>query len=303
MRRGDWEAAWQQTDILEAPRRRSGVREGHNLLWDGTPFTDRSVLVRCLHGLGDTLQFMRFLPLVSAYAREVNFLVQPALLDLLHGAPGLGTVSNGWTERMPPHEVEVEVMELAYALRCTAAGCMPPYPHLATRLAARLPWRLPRDGADDDALRVGLVWSASDWDTTRSLTLDALQPLFAVPGVRLHSLQQGDAARAPQAEQLGLVPLWKRTGRIVDAAATLMHMDLLVCVDGMPAHLAGTLGRPTWMLLKNDCDWRWMRGRSDTPWYPTMRLFRQPKPGDWTTVVRQVAESLAEFAALRPGLR
>lgn len=307
MRRGDWEAAWQQTDLLEAPRRRGGAREDHHLLWDGTPLAGRSVLVRCLHGLGDTLQFMRFVPLVAAQARALNFLVQPALLDLLHGAPGLGQVSNGWTERMPAHEVEIEVMELPYALRCTASTCPPPYPHLAARLAARLPWRFPDEGPREDALqdvlRVGLVWAASDWDGTRSLALDALQPLLDVPGTRFFSLQQGDAARSPDAQRLGLVPLWKRTGRIADAAAALMHMDLLICVDGMPAHLAGTLRRPTWMLLKNDCDWRWMRARADTPWYPTMRLFRQPKAGDWATPVRQAADALRALSALRPERR
>jgi hypothetical protein len=304
MRRGDFEAAWQATDLLEQPRRRAQrgpgfAREPHHLVWDGTPLAGRSVLVRCLHGLGDTLQFMRFVPRIAAQARELHFLVQPALLDLLHGLPGLGRVSNAWTDHPPAHEVEIEVMELAYALRCTAATVAPPYPRLAARAAALLPWELPRD----DALRVGLVWSASDWDPTRSLALDALQPLADTPGVRLYSLQQGDAARSPQAEALGLVPLWKRTGRIVDAAAALMHMDLLVCVDGMPAHLAGTLGRPAWVLLKHEADWRWMHARKDSPWYPTVRLFRQPKPGDWVTPIREAAAALAELTALRPERR
>jgi hypothetical protein len=299
MRRGDFEAAWQATDLLEQPRRRGAARAPHHLVWDGTPLAGRSVLVRCLHGLGDTLQFMRFVPRVAAQARELHFLVQPALLDLLHGAPGLGQVSNGWTDRPPAHEVEIEVMELAYALRCTASALMPPYPRLASRVVARLPWALPQESA----MRVGIVWSASDWDATRSIPLDALQPLLDIPGVRFHSLQQGDAARAPQAEALGLVPLWKRTGRVLDAAAALMHMDLLVCVDGMPAHLAATLKRPTWVLLKHQADWRWMRERADSPWYPTMRLFRQPKPGDWTTPIREAAAALEKVAALRPERR
>src|SRR4051812_4645513 len=115
MQRGNWAEAWRQTDRIEIPRRQAQtepgfVRHPHQLVWDGTPFEDRSVLVRCLHGLGDTLQFLRFVPLISKVAREVHLLVQPQLLELLRGAPGLGTVSNAWTDDPPPpYDVEIEV--------------------------------------------------------------------------------------------------------------------------------------------------------------------------------------------------
>jgi hypothetical protein len=249
------------------------------------------VLVRCEHGLGDTLQFMRFLPLLRA--RHLHFMVQPQLLALLGGAPGLGDVRNYWTDDpLPDHEVDLEVMELAYSLRITLPELPPPYPHLRAQLRTAPDLAIVSDGR----LRVGLVWAASDWDTTRSVPLAALAPLAALPHVKLYSLQQGAAAADPLQQRLGIAALSPRTTDIADAAAAMCALDLVLCVDAMPAHLAATLGRPTWLLLKHEADWRWMQGRDDTPWYPTMRLFRQPRASDWEALVRQVAAELRAIA-------
>jgi len=300
MRSGDWEAAWQQTDRLELPRRVRQRQPGftpqaHHLRWDGTPLHGRCVLVRCLHGLGDTLQYMRFVPQVAAQARELHFLVQPMLLNLLAGAPGLGTVSNAWTDNPPPHDVEIEVMELAYALRSTAANVPPPYPHLAAQVPGTLRASLsslPALAPAGGGLRVGLLWSASDWDPSRSIPLQALAPLLAVQGPRFYGLQQGEARHDPAAAALGMVPLWRHTERIEAAAAAMLAMDLVIAVDGMPAHLAASLGRPTWLLLKHDADWRWMDTGDTSPWYPGMRLFRQARSEPWGDVARRVASNL-----------
>lgn len=296
MRRGDWQAAWRATDRIELPRRaaqrqRGFERRPEHLRWDGTPLAGRSVLVRCEHGLGDTLQFMRFIPHLDA--REVHFLVQPHLVSLLHGAPGLGHVRNYWTdEPLPAHEVDIEVMELAYALRLDLARLPAPYPHLQGQLPRRHDLQLP----DEDRLRVGLLWAASDWDTERSVPLPALAPLFAMEEVQLFSLQQGQAACDPLLQRLDIEALSERTREIPAAAAAMCALDLVISVDGMPAHLAGTLGRPTWVLLKHDADWRWMDEREDTPWYPTLRLFRQRQPGDWVSVAQRVASALRQLA-------
>lgn len=282
MRAGDWEAAWRQSDRLPS-----------HLVWDGTPFDVRRVRVRCLHGLGDTLQFMRFVPAIAGRAAHLDFLVQPMLLELLRGAPGLGDVSNAWTDDPPPCDVEIEVMELAYALRCRLEAVPAPYPHLRPQVHGRMPVRL----AEDGRLRVGLLWSVSDWDRSRSVPLRALEPLLHVPDVALHSLQQGRAALEPDLERLGLIALSPRTAAIPDAAAAMLAMDLVITPDAMPAHLAATLGRPTWVMLRHDADWRWMEGREDSPWYPTMRLFRQPAPGDWTGVADAIARELTRVRA------
>lgn len=292
MQRGDWEAAWRATDRIELPRRARQALPGFQwraeyLRWNGTPLAGRCVLVRCEHGLGDTLQFMRFVPHLRA--RHVHFLVQPHLVALLRDAPGLGEVRNYWTDDpLPEHEVDIEVMELAYALRATLADLPPPYPHLARKL----PRTLDLDLADEGRLRVGLLWAASEWDGSRSVPLQALAPLFALEEVQFFSLQQGELANDPLLNRLDIERLSRRTVAIENAAAAMHAMDLVISIDGMPAHLAATLGRPTWVMLKQDADWRWMEHRQDSPWYPGMRLFRQPRRGDWSAVAQQVASQL-----------
>jgi hypothetical protein len=294
MRSGDYAQAWHQTDRIELARRERErlpgfVRGPQHLRWNGSPFTGRSVLVWCEHGLGDTLQFIRFVPALSALAREVHLMVQPPLVHLLSGAPGLGTVHDGWSDRpLPACEVEIEVMELAYAFRPTTDTLPPPFREL--QLPADAPFEAPTGSRN-----VGLLWAASDWDTSRSLPLAQLRPLTEVPGLRFFSLQQGEAASEPQVAHLGIVALSPRTVDIGAAAAAMCALDLIISVDGMAAHLAGSLGRPTWVLLKHDADWRWMLGREDSPWYPGMRLFRQAKAGDWESVVNQVRQALQAF--------
>jgi hypothetical protein len=297
MYRGDFEAAWRETDRIECPRREleaagAFVPSAHHLLWNGTPFDGRDVAVRCNHGLGDTLQFIRFVPLIARRARSVTVLVQPPLVELLSVAPALGRVLNGWAEHpLPPDVVEVEVMELAYACRATADTlptevCLPP-----DRIRARLPALAPHLASEHK--RVGVLWSPSDWDTSRGVPLTALAPLRESRSVEFFSLQQGNAAAAAQDAPFPLRPLNAHTHRIADAAAAMLALDLIITVDGMAAHLAGSLGRPVWLLLKHEADWRWMRDRADSPWYPTMRLFRQHRPGDWDSIVHKVAHALA----------
>jgi hypothetical protein len=298
MRRGDWAEAWRQSDRIEIPRRelqRSGpfARGPQHLRWDGTSLVGRSVLVRCEHGLGDTLQFIRFIPEVSRQARDVTVLVQPHLLALLQGAPGLGKVLNGWTDDPAPrHEVEIEIMELPYALRATLDTLPPPYPHLVERTAGRLDYEWPSDGS----LRVGLQWAASEWDSSRSIPLALLGPMLPFAQAHFFSLQQGEAAGDASRAQLPIAPLSQHTQDVVAAAAAMLELDLVISVDNMVAHLAGTLGRPTWLLLKHEADWRWMEDRGDSPWYPSLRLFRQPHRGDWTAIAAMVGEALRRSA-------
>lgn len=286
MRAGDWEAAWRQTD-----------RAPQHLVWDGTPFTGRSVLVRCEHGLGDTLQFSRFLPLVAGQARELHVMAQPALLGLLQGAEGLGQVHDGWAgPDWPPHEMEIEVMELAYALRATPASVPQPAPALLRRARRQRGPVL----AGDRRPRIGLLWAASGWDDSRSIPLEALAPLLACRDVQFFSLQQGEAAQDPALGRYAIELLSRQTGDVAAAAAAMLQMDAVVCVDGMPAHLAASLGRPTWLMLKHEADWRWGAAGTSTPWYPTMRLFRQRTTGDWASAVAQVAAALPTLRTTAP---
>jgi hypothetical protein len=296
MRRGDYEGAWRETDRIEIPRRRSlsacphDLRP-HHLLWDGKPFESRDVVIRCNHGLGDTLQFLRFVPAIVERARTVATLVQPPLVTLLRDTPRIGRVLDGWQDPpLPMERVEIEVMELAYAFRTTPDNVPAPIELRTDRLRERMHGLLPR--LSRGGMRVGLIWSASDWDASRSIPLEVLAPLSALQGVRFFSLQQGDPAGALHEAPFYIEPLHRHTQAIVDAAAAMLALDLIITIDGMAAHLAGSLRRPVWVLLKHEADWRWMSGRVDSPWYPTMRLFRQSRPDDWHGVSSRLLEAL-----------
>ena len=192
-------------------------------------------------------------------------------------------------------------MELPHALRLRLADLPGPIPYLvpprgcASRLRSCSP-----NGPGNRAghVRVGLVWAAGDWRSERSLPPALLLPLSRLP-IDLVGLQRGPACH--QAEAAGLVGAlrWAQGGdaTIAETAALIGELDLVITVDTMVAHLAGALGRPVWTVLDAEADWRWMRRRDDTPWYPTMRLFRQLRPGLWEPVVEQLAAALALPAA------
>lgn len=287
MRSGDFAAAWRISDAVRGERAGVPCHDWPRHLqyvWDGRPFDGQRVLVRCYHGLGDTVMFIRYAPLLRAVAREVIVWAQPALLPLLRTARGIDRL-------LPLHDgapecdrdVEVEVMELAHAFRSTVETLPRAVPYFAVEPAMLL---------NSPKLRVGLTWSVSDWERHRSVPTELLAPLARVPGVELHLLQRGAA--------LGE---WREPGAIdsgnddVLATARLMRaLDLVITVDSFPAHLAGALAVPVWVLLHADCNWKWLDGRDTSPWYPTMRLLRQPRAGDWEPVIARVAAALGEQA-------
>jgi hypothetical protein len=286
MRRGDFSSAWHISDgVLEA-RRRAGpcfhLPRHQQWVWDGRPLDGQRVLVRCYHGLGDTLQFARFLPAVAHAARQVIVWAQPALIPLLRTLPGryrFLPLHDGTPAA--EYDVDVESMELAHVLRVTLET-LPAYrvPYLDVRPAP------PRDGS---RFSVGLLARAGDWDARRSVPVGTMAQLATLPGVAAFSLQLGEpipGLRDASSEKLCTL------------AMRLRALDLVITVDTMLAHLAGALGVPTWTLLPAEADWRWMTDRSDSPWYPTMRLFRQPRPGDWDAVLDAVRTALAQAAAV-----
>ncbi len=299
MRRGDFESAWRQTDRIELPRQRAErcgnfVRAAHHLVWNGAPFDNRRVLVRCEHGLGDTIQFLRYIPRLRQRARSVILKVQPMLLQLCTGMPSIDLLRDAWTtDPDPVHDVAIECMEFAYAFRDTTETLPTEVPYLPIeqiRASSRV-WSF----RDPQRLNVGLIWASSAWDSTRSLHLEQLAPLASIPNVRFFSLQQGPEADQVERAPFPVTVLSQNTRQIVDAAAAMLSMDLIITVDSMTAHLAGALGRPVWTLLQENADWRWMQGRNDSPWYPTMSLFRQPQQGEWGKVIEEVKMELEKL--------
>jgi hypothetical protein len=255
------------------------------------------VLVRCYHGLGDTLHFIRYLRPLAERARSVTVEAQPELLDLLTGMPGIARL-------FPLHpardraaaefgcEIEIDVTELPYAFRATLEAIPAALPlHLDP---ARLEAARRRVAAVPARRKIGLVWAAGAWKPERSITVERLGPLGAVPGTGLVVLQRGpEHARWRRGRYGPRFSADLGSDDIADAAATIAGLDLVVTVDTMVAHLAGTLGVPVWVMLHFAADWRWLLGRDDSPWYPSMRLFRQPAAGDWDSVVAQIAAALA----------
>lgn len=289
MRAGTWADAWRVSDAVLTAH--AGVPCWHlprheQYVWDGSPLDGKRVLVRCYHGLGDTLQFIRYAPLLRDIGARATFWAQPALLPLLRTVDGVDhllPLNDG--EADAEYDVDVEIMELAHVFRSTPETLPARIPYVHVEPAPR---------ADDGRLHVGLVWKAGDWDDRRSIPVEMLMPLARVPGIALHVLQRG-SGRDERPAELGTD---SGSDDPVQAARTMRALDLVITVDSMPAHLAGALGVPTWTLLQADADWRWMTDRDDSPWYPTMRLFRQPRQGDWAPVIARVAD---ELTVLRSG--
>jgi len=288
MRRGEFEAAWAISDAVL--RARAGVPCWHvarhlQYVWDGTPLAGQRVLVRCYHGLGDTIQFIRYVPLVKAVAAEVSVWAQPKLLPLLRTMRGIDTL-------VPLHDgapdvaydVDVEVMELPHIFRTTLHTIPADIPYLRVEPAS-----LPRQGG----LAVGLVWRAGEWDVKRSIPFAQLAPLADAPGITWYILQRSPGL-AEWSDGFGVIPA---ASNLFEEAQLMRALDLVISVDTMPAHLAGALGVPVWTLLPAEADWRWMEGLDDSPWYPSMRLFRQARGQDWTSVIAHVAAALKRRSA------
>ena len=281
-RRGEFEAAWRASDrILQ---RGSGVHDWtvprhQQQIWNGSSLVGRRVLIRCYHGLGDTIQFIRYVPLVRALAREVTVWAQPALVPLLGSVAGIDRLlplHDGTPE--VEYDLDVEVMELAYVFRSTLQTIPRVIPYLFAD-----PLALPGSSHP----RVGLVWRAGEWDALRSIPFAMLTPLFRVREVTWYSLQHGPGAGEQHRDLHQL-----NTSGLLRTAQCMRAMDLVISTDSMSAHLAGALGVPVWTLLPSNPDWRWMEDRSDSPWYPGMRLFRQPRAESWKPVIEEIIAAL-----------
>lgn len=270
--------------------------------WQGEPLAGRSIVVWPEQGFGDTIQFVRYLPLLKqAGAGRVTLVCQDALLPLLAQVDGADVVlGQGQLGSLPPHDAWVFLLSLPMHAGTTLATIPAALPYLAADPARAAHWRarLEQGGA---GLRVGLVWRGFGGhvnDANRSLPgLASLACLWEVAGVRFFSLQRGMAAGEGAGEPLPsqMADLGPEIGDFGDTAAIVAGLDLVICVDTAVAHVAGALGKPCWVLLPAvHPDWRWLEERRDSPWYPgVLRLYRQPAPGDWASVLREVAADLA----------
>lgn len=289
---GQLDLAWDVSDQVLV-RRRADKLSCHDQplhrqwLWDGRSPAGRDVLVRCHHGLGDIIQMARLLVPLRGRVSRLRVQAPAAMLPLLSRIEAIDELAD-LAAAPPRHDMAMELMELPHALRLSWAG-LPPASVFGFRHRPRRSGREP--------VRVGIAWAAGAWRPERSLPLDLMQPLATLPNLHFVCLQRGPAllelerSRFPFAEH-------NRTDEVLATVAVMQHLDLVISVDTMVAHLAGAVGCPVWLLLDAAADWRWQIERSDSPWYPGMRLFRQTTKGEWASVVETVrGELLAKLIA------
>lgn len=296
---GKFAEGWRLHERRGIPELDDGL--AHLRPWDGEP-TSETVLLHSEQGRGDTIQFCRFAEIAARRAPNLCVLVPPRMRRLIGSLASVPVVSAardvaGATRR-------ASLMSLPHLLTLTDEQLFcerMPYLRVDGDLAAAWRQRLGPNG-----LKIGVAWQGNEsWtsNTRRAFPLQMLRPLARLPGVRLIALQTGDALKDIKALSpkfpVETYPLDAGADGFVDTAAVIAHCDLVISTDTSIAHLAGALGAPTWLALSFNPDWRWMRGRTDTPWYPTMRLFRQRKLDDWGQVFADMAAALPAFRAER----
>ena len=268
--------------------------------WSGEPSRGERLLVMTDHGLGDTIQFSRYVKLAAQAGAEVTFLCPRKLHRLFAAIDGVRLTDE--VQASEAFDAQIAVSSLPRAFRTRLENIPAPIPYLKPEVALQDRWAA-RIGAH--GFKIGINWQGNpnpEADIGRSFPLAALASLAATPNVRLISLQKG--AGTKQLDDLPQGMIVETLGAdfdagpdaFVDTAAVMAHLDLIVTCDTSIAHLAGALGAPVWVALKQVAEWRWLREREDSPWYPTMRLFRQCERGDWSELFARVAAALEPLA-------
>lgn len=292
---GDFAAAWRESDAI-----RGRGRPDPHRFWQGEDLRGQRLMLRSLHGFGDAVQMFRFLPRLQEHVRELIVEVPPRLVELAPCFAGMGRVIT-WGEQAPAvspqWDVQMEVMELPYALRITAVDLAPQQAFLQLPAAAKAAALRVLGAAKRP--RVGVVWSAGHWNATRSVPFEEFRSLLGSCDAEFWSLQ-GDTDRhawASLSRSARLRDVYEVGDGILSLAAVIERMDLVITVDTLAAHLAGALGVPCWVLLQHRADWRWMQHGDRSPWYPSLRLWRQTESGGWNELMRRVGSELRVWAS------
>jgi Flp pilus assembly protein TadD len=265
--------------------------------WDGSPLDGKTILVHFEQGLGDSFQYIRYMPVLKAMGAKVIYECQPALKRILSSAPGCDAlVAHG--DPLPEFDTYITLMSLMQRLGTDADNTPGGVPYLHPELELKKAWRSRMNLSE---FRIGVNWQGNE--VAKSIPLDFFVDIAAIPGVRLYSLQKVKGLEHLERlrDRLPLID-WTAemdTGKdgFIDTAAVMSNMDLILTCDTSVAHLAGGLGLRTWMVLKWFADWRWMKDRPDSPWYPTMRIFRMARKNDWAGVMERVTRELRALSA------
>jgi len=302
--RGDYERGWNEYEWRRKVKNYETFFVNHKKpQWRGETLADRTILLHYEQGLGDTLQFVRYAPLVAQKCFRVIIQCQPELVRLLQASIPETTVISA-DEAVPVHDAQCSLMSLPSVFKTSLKSIPSKIPYLKPeeRLVSKWESRIGRN----NNLKAGIVWAGKLWndipaaksiDQRRSLNPELLRIFSGISGATFYSLQMGPAAndlRLPKS--LNMIDLTGGIQDFADTAAMVAHLDLIICVDTSIAHLAGAMGKPVWVMSRFDACWRWLQNRADSPWYPTMKLFRQSTPGNWEDVLEQVARELKQKA-------
>lgn len=289
---GEFENAWKESDSIS-----ESCAYDPNRFWDGSSWSNRRVMLRCLHGLGDTIHFIRYAPMLRKTCSSLTVQTHPELVRLVQGVAGIDRViSWGPTFQEDPStwDMQLEVTELPFAFRTTLSSIPASTPYITVPEDIRA-WALQCLGMRK-GLRVALIWESGPYNPARSVSPALLSPLLQVSNCQFYCVHKSESAVS-----LAHYPSFKNViANIADVlitASLLVHMDLVITVDTMIAHLAGALNVPVWIMLPASADWRWMMGRSSSPWYPSARLFIQTEAGAWASVVCDIQQDLRTLAA------
>ena len=285
---GEFDQGWEEYEWRFAVARYD--RNFHQPLWSGEPLDGKTILIHAEQGFGDTLQFIRYVPAIAQRGGKVLVEVQEPLVRLARTVAGVSRViASG--DPVPPFDCHCPLLSLPRVFKTDFETIPNAVPYLSVPAEAMAAWG-ERIGSLA-GLRVGLVWAGT---AVGAIDLRLLQPLWQVAGISWFSLQVGErSGDISFLDGLKVADLSPWLTDFAETAAAVSHLDLVISVDTSVAHLAGALGRPTWVLLPHTAEWRWLLGRTDSPWYPTARLFRQPDVGDWPALAREVAAALAEM--------
>ena len=298
---GDYREGWKQYEHRWETKHFAGHRPNYpQPMWRGEDIAGKRIVLNAEQGMGDVIQFARYAPLVASRGAEVILAVPRALKALMATVPRVSlVVANG--DALPDFDLYCPLMSLPLVFGTELETVPADVPYMwpfADRLAAWRP-RLP----DSGRVRVGVCWAGNpDFgnDRHRSIALERFARLFSVPGIDFVSLQKDvSPAEAALLEHHGILQLGQQFADYADTAAVLAMLDLVVAVDTSVAHLAGAMGKATALLVAFSPDWRWLLDRTDSPWYPTMRIFRQRAIGDWDELIERLRRELAEVARRR----
>ncbi len=269
--------------------------------WDGSFFEGKRLFVHCEQGLGDTIQFIRYLPFVKDRGGKVFFETFTPLINLLKGFPGIDELVELSPDRSLPESCNfyLPLMSLPYIFGTTIDTIPSDLPYIVSGYQKVEQWKTRMSGK---GFKVGIVWAGKpehENDRNRSCALESFATLALIPGLKLYGLQKGSAARqiGSLGGRMNLVNFDHELADMSETAAAIDNLDLVISVDTAVAHLAGAMGKPVWTLLPFAPDWRWLLNRDDSPWYPSMRLFRQKKHGDWDSVFKRIAMELEKIVS------